>query len=128
MRTVTIAAVVLFLGGCHVSTTADHILASNAPESVPAGGCVPVEGPFPIPGGATFDYSVSDVGDFDVMTVGIIDDAFGCAFSQGYGVTSGTGSVSNSTEDVVDGEYDFVVQCNNLSADCVFSLDWSANY
>jgi hypothetical protein len=123
------AAALLVAGaGCGSSGPPGHTLIDGIGESVPAGSCLAVEGPYGIPSGATMSYSISDIDDTDDMDVGVIDDAFGCDFSSGYGVVLDTASVSSGTGSVPAGNYDFVVSCNNLFNTCLFSLTWSASY
>ena len=122
------AFIVLFASGCHVSTGTDHTLVSNLEESVPAGGCAAVEGPFNLPSGATNDYTVTDIDGTDDMDVTVLDDADGCDFTRGYGALTHVASVSSGTGSVPDGAYDFVVRCHNAVQDCIFSLTWTASY
>jgi hypothetical protein len=92
MRTITMrlirataAAALLLAAGC--SARATHTLTPGTSYTVPAGSCLPVAGPFALPGGASSDYTVlDDNGDTDSMNVGIIPDAAGCTFSSGFGV------------------------------------------
>ena len=129
MRTrLVIAMGLLLVAGCGAKGDDDHVLVSDVSETVGAGQCAPVEGPFAVPDGATMEYTLTDIDDTDDMNVGVIDDAAGCSFSDGYGVELDTASVDGSTGPVPAGSYDFVVQCNNLANDCLFSLTWSASY
>jgi hypothetical protein len=130
MKLTVLGVVLICVAGCHVTTGSDHTLVSDAPEDVPAGRCVILEGPFNLPSGSTNDYTVNDIDDTDSMTVSIMDDASAqnCDFNAGYGTRDFTGSLSSGTGSVPDGPYDFVVQCNNADIDCEFNLTWTANY
>jgi hypothetical protein len=115
--------------GCTVTTGSDHFLVSSRAESVPAGYCGPVEGPFFLPDGAVNDYTVSDNGTYDIMDVTIVDFyTYGCGLGVGHGTEYSITSISSSTGSVPAGNYDFVVNCKNLVLDCQFFLDWTANY
>jgi hypothetical protein len=116
------------LMGCGVNAGVEHSLVYNVTEAVAAGTCVPVEGPYAIPSGASLDYTVVDVDGTDHMDIGMIDDARGCAFNSGYGVYLDAASLRAGADNVPAGNYDFVVGCNNFFNDCVFSLTWTATY
>jgi hypothetical protein len=129
MKWMAIGAMLICVGGCHVSTSDDHTLVSDDSVDIPAGSCVVVEGPFNLPSGATNDYTINDHGNGDAMDVTIVDDSFpGCDFADGYGTDNVGGSFSSGTGAVPAGSYDFVVQCDNAVDDCQFDLSWSANY
>ena len=129
MKWMTIAAMLICVGGCHVSTNDDHTLVSNDAVDIGPGDCVIVEGPFSLPSGASNDYTINDHGNGDAMEVTIVDDTFAsCDFSAGYGTDTTVGSFSGGTGSVPAGYYDFVVACDNAVDDCQFNLTWSANY
>lgn len=125
----TVGLLLSTAAGCgSKSATALTPLVSNVNEAVAAGDCVPLEGPYTLPSGAEMSYSIIDADDADDMDVAVIDDAAGCAFSEGYGVALDVASVNARTGPVPAGDYDFVVHCNNLIYDCVFRLTWTASY
>jgi hypothetical protein len=128
MKRTAIAGVVLLATGCQVSSGVDHTLVLDRDEDVPAGACVPVEGPFHLPGGATSDFTVTDVDGTDDMDVSVIADAAGCDFLAGEGTVHGVASVSSGTGSLPGDAYDLVVRCNNPTQDCLFSLTWTATY
>ncbi len=128
MMTTGIAGVLLLAVGCGSPGATDYTLVSNVVEEVAPGDCVPVEGPYPIPSGASMDFSIVDFDDTDDMDVSVIDDAAGCSFADGYGGILNTASVSYTTGRVPAGNYDFVVHCNNIFSSCLFSLTWTATY
>lgn len=131
MRMMTVAMLMMAAGGAMSGCKAsgqDHTLVSAVSEAVAPGSCVPIEGPFPVPSGATMDYTVVDIDDTDDMDVAIIDDSLGCNLANGYGVNLDVASVSSGTGDLPDGNYDFVVWCHNLYSSCLFSLSWTATY
>jgi hypothetical protein len=129
MKWMAIGAMLICVGGCHVSTSDDHTLVSSQPETVPAGSCIILEGPFNLPSGASNDYTINDHGNGDLMEVSIVDDTLAdCTFTDGYGTDSISGSFSGGTGSVPAGSYDFVVACDNSDLDCEFNLTWSANY
>ena len=54
MRTrLVIAMGLLLVAGCGAKGDDDHVLVSDVSETVGAGQCAPVEGPFAVPDGAT---------------------------------------------------------------------------
>ena len=124
----------LFMGGCTVTTTTTHQLASSAPV-IPAGGCVLVGGPASVPSGTDFDYTVTDdPPGYDLMDVTIVSDfdPIDCDFSSygfpSFNVFAASSSYSDTRFSVPSDSYDIWVQCNNLSAPCSFTLDWTATY
>ena len=125
---VVIAGVLLVAVGCGSQGATEYTLVSNVSEAVAPGDCVPVEGPYRIPSGASMDFSIVDIDDTDDMDVSVIDDAAGCSFADGYGGILNTASVNGTTGRVPAGNYDFVVHCNNIFSNCLFSLTWTATY
>jgi hypothetical protein len=129
---IALAGGLVAAAGCSTSTdstgASTHTLVSNLSEEVGPGACAPVEGPYAVPDGTSMDYTITDIDDTDSMDVGIIDDAFGCSFSSGYGVQANVASVTSGDDGLVAGNYDFVVHCRNFVTSCVFALSWSATY
>jgi hypothetical protein len=131
MKLTVLAAVsLMFVGvGCTVTTGSDHTLVSQRAESVPAGYCGSVEGPFNLPSGTVNDYTISDGDGYDVMDVTIADfGLYGCDLAGGYGTQRGVTDISSGTGSVPAGYYDFIVSCRNPVVDCQFFLTWTANY
>src|SRR5438270_12860093 len=118
-RTWLAAVAFLGLAGCSVRTT--HTLVANAYEVVPSGTCA-TDGPYPIPGGASMTYDITDFG--DDMDVGFTSVADGCDLTNGgAAVESNTywgGSLVETVDNVPPDSYYFVMNCYNLDgSDCV---------
>jgi hypothetical protein len=128
MKWTAIAGALLLATGCNVSSGVQHTLVLDQDETVPAGVCMAVEGPFHLPGGATSDFTVTDVDGTDDMDVSVIADADGCNFVLGDGTVHDVASVSGGTGSLPGDAYDFVVRCNNAAQDCLFTLTWTADY
>jgi hypothetical protein len=134
MKLTLIAAALLLVGGCTVTTTHDYTL-DSAHFSVTPGACALISGPHSVPDGTIMDYTlVDDAPGTDLMDVTIVDDIFpSCDFSSidGYPATDvffASDAFSSTTGSAPSGFYDFWVRCNNSIDYCQFTLDWTANY
>lgn len=122
-------------GGGGGYAPATYVLVQGATDTVPAGGCRAVEGPYPV-GNGTMTFQLTDaptgVGS-DNMDISFVSDAIylsaGCDFAANAPVYAKLGVVDDAgTFSVPADHYDFVVGCNNTVDSCIFQLNWSATY
>jgi hypothetical protein len=132
LRIILLGAMSALSAGCGKTNNNDSanggVLVSNVPLQVSAGACVPVEGPFAFPDGASTTFTVTDVDNTDYMNVGVIASAYGCNFGAGYGVVLNTNSTRSGEDNLPRGDYDFVVECTNSLYPCQFALNWEVVY
>jgi len=120
-----IGGIVLVAAGCTVSTsTGHHSLPVDGLPTIPAGGCEEVGGPSTLPGGATTSYSITDdVG--DAMNIAVVDAQFGCsAASSDTAYRSVYGTVYASDIVPATSTYNLVIECANLAANCIPTVDY----
>ncbi len=137
-----VVATVMGAAGCGSSggggtTALTHVYASGAEVDVPAGSCQIVAGPEDVARSGSMHYEVDDIGysgTSDILEVAILSDSFFYTYQCGFTAdqTLFDGDVISSSAGTITGvyadTYDFVASCGNASADCVFTLTWTATY
>jgi hypothetical protein len=100
---------------------------------VGAGTCAVVAGPIDLNAVATMSYEIDDATATDAFHAAVIADSFyyseGCGYSYAQtAIDDSFGGTHKGSAIVYPDTYDFIVSCLNLSADCVFTLTWTATY
>ena len=142
MRMLPLAAALLGAVGCggnDATGVSTYVLVSNEPVTVPAGFCTALNGGPVSVGNGYMDYAIDGLDAGTAMRAVIISDSFysapvdsgsiKCNFSadQTRLDVSPVGPQSGRIGVNADA-YDFVIDCQNATADCAFSLTWSATY
>jgi hypothetical protein len=122
-------------GGGGGPAVVTYTLVSNVSDSVAAGDCVAVEGPYPVGNGSmafTLVDTPTGVGSDD-MDIAFVSNSIyataGCNFSSSAPVYFANGISSDSRSFGVPADsYVFVVGCNNIVDPCIFNFSWTATY
>ena len=112
-------------GGGRHSTAVETDWVVNDSISLGAGYAACVEGPYAIPDGAVIFFDVTDAYQ-DAMDVSVVSASGVCDGTTGYaGLTSSAwaGTGPSDTNALPAGSYSLAVNCNNLVADCIFTVD-----
>jgi hypothetical protein len=122
-------------GGGPGPAVVTYTLVSGVTDTVNAGDCVAVEGPYTVGNGSmafTLVDTPTGVGN-DSMDIAFVADsiyaAAGCNFSASAPVYSNTNVINDSHSFGVPADsYVFVVGCNNIVDPCIFNFSWTATY
>ena len=126
-------------GGNDVTGASTYVLASTEPVTVPAGFCTALNGGPVTVGNGYMEYAIDGLDAGTTMRAVIISDSVyslpvdpgspKCDFPAGSTKLDVSVTGPQSDKIGVDADaYDFVIDCQNTTADCVFSLTWSATY